>query len=117
MKNFLTIVAVFASGLSSLTAQPEASEGSRKAVKAQPYYSEPAISPDGAEIAFVSGGDIWTVSSKGGAARLLVAHPDYDSRPIYSPDGQYLAFNSTRSGNGDIYTLNLKCIISPSSTR
>lgn len=83
-------------------------DAQKKAVSPQPYYSDPALSPDGSEIAFVSGGDIWTVSSKGGAARLLVAHPDYDSRPLYSPNGQYLAFNSTRSGNGDIYTLNLK---------
>lgn len=31
------------------------------AEKARPAYSEPGVSPDGKEIAFVSGGDIWTV--------------------------------------------------------
>ena len=74
---------------------------------AKPAFSEPAISPDRREIAFVSGGDIWTVPSAGGEARLLVAHPAYDSRPLYSPDGTRLAFMSTRTGNGDIYVLTL----------
>jgi len=70
------------------------------------YFSDPALSPDASEIAFVSGGDIWTVPANGGEARLLISHPDYESRPVYSPDGKYLAFTSTRSGNGDIYVLN-----------
>ncbi|QIP11874.1 PDZ domain-containing protein [Spirosoma aureum] len=71
-------------------------------------FAEPSLSPDGAEIAFVSGGDIWTVPASGGEARLLVSHPDNESRPLYSPDGKYLAFASSRSGNGDIYLLALE---------
>ncbi|MBD2700963.1 PD40 domain-containing protein [Spirosoma sp. BT702] len=71
-------------------------------------FAEPALSPDGAEIAFVSGGDIWTVPAAGGEAHLLVAHADNETRPLYSPDGKYLAFASTRSGNGDIYLLTLE---------
>lgn len=70
-------------------------------------YADPGISPDGTELAFVSGGDIWTVAAGGGEARLLVSHPAYDARPIYSPDGKSLAFVSTRTGNGDIYVLSL----------
>ncbi|HUI43267.1 MAG TPA: S41 family peptidase [Terriglobia bacterium] len=73
----------------------------------RPYYSQPAISPDGAEIAFVSGGDIWTVPAGGGQARLLVSGPATESRPLYSPDGRMLAFISARTGNGDIYVLTL----------
>ena len=70
-------------------------------------FAEPTISPDGREIAFVSGGDIWTVPTAGGEARLLVAHADNESRPLYSPDGKFLAFGSTRSGNGDVYLLTI----------
>jgi len=70
--------------------------------------SEPAISPNGKEIAFVSGGDIWSVAASGGEAHLLVSDPATESRPLYSPDGKWLAFISTRTGSGDIYLLNLQ---------
>ena len=72
---------------------------------AQPSFAEPAQSPDGQEIAFVSGSDVWTVPAAGGHAQLLVSHPATESRPLYSPDGKYIAFMSSRSGNGDIYVL------------
>jgi tricorn protease len=74
---------------------------------ALPSLSDPAISPDGHEIAFVSGGDIWTVGAAGGEAHLLVTDPATESRPLYSPDGTKLAFVSTRTGSGDIYVLTL----------
>jgi Tol biopolymer transport system component/C-terminal processing protease CtpA/Prc len=73
----------------------------------RPYFTEPSLSPDRKEIAFVSGGDIWTVPATGGVASLLVSHAANEARPIYSPDGQQLAFISSRSGNGDIYLLTL----------
>ena len=72
------------------------------------YMTEPSLSPDRKEIAFVSGGDIWTVPSSGGSAQLLVSHQATESRPMYSPDGTRLAFVSNRTGNGDIYVLNLQ---------
>ena len=72
-----------------------------------PSMSDPAISPDGKEIAFASGGDIWTVAASGGEAHLLVTHPATESRPLYSPDGTRLAFVSTRTGAGNIYVLTL----------
>jgi tricorn protease len=78
-----------------------------KAQTVLPSLSDPAISPDGREIAFVSGGDIWTVAATGGEAHLLVTHPATESRPLYSPDGTKLAFVSTRTGAGNIYVLTL----------
>src|SRR5580658_693638 len=72
-----------------------------------PYLSEPTLCPTRPEIAFVSGGDIWVVSAKGGEAHLLVSDPAEESRPLYSPDGTKLAFVSTRTGGGDIYILTL----------
>lgn len=79
-----------------------------QATTATPTFAEPSISPDRSEIAFVSGGDIWTVPAQGGDARLLVAHAANDTRPVYSPDGAQLAFVSNRTGNGDIYVLDLR---------
>ncbi len=72
---------------------------------AAPAYSQPAVSPNGREIAFVSGGAIWTVPASGGEAHLLISDGATDSRPIYSPDGARLAFESTRSGSANIYVL------------
>ena len=42
-------------------------------VPAEPraYFTEPAIAPDRSEIAFASGGDLWTVPIAGGDARLV----------------------------------------------
>jgi Tol biopolymer transport system component/C-terminal processing protease CtpA/Prc len=72
-----------------------------------PSFAEPGISPDGATIAFVSGGDIWEVPARGGDARLLVSHAATESRPLFSPDGKRLAFTSSRTGGGDVYVLTL----------
>src|SRR5215217_7148694 len=77
------------------------------ATTALPSLAEPSLSPDGSEIAFASGGDIWTVAATGGAARLLVTDPATESRPLYSPDGSNLAFTSTRSGSNNIYVLTI----------
>src|SRR5260221_7581117 len=73
----------------------------------QAAFAEPGIAPDGSEIAFVSGGDIWTVPAAGGEARLLISNPANDTHPVYSPDKKQLAFVSTRTGGGDIYVLTL----------
>src|SRR4029450_12578245 len=79
----------------------------QRAIDSLAYFTEPSISPDRSEIAFVSGGDIWTVAASGGEARLLVSNPANESRPIFSPDGRKLAFISNRTGGGDIYVLTL----------
>ncbi|HEY7476426.1 MAG TPA: S41 family peptidase [Vicinamibacterales bacterium] len=76
-------------------------------VPPRPYFTEPSISPDRTEIAFASGGDIWTAPIGGGDARLLVSHVATESHPMYSPDGRTLALVSDRTGGGDIYLLTL----------
>ncbi len=79
--------------------------GAQAKASPRPSLSQPALSPDGKEIAFVSGGDLWTVAAGGGEAHLLISDPAEESRPLYSPDGTRLAFMSTRTGGGDIYVL------------
>jgi tricorn protease len=74
---------------------------------ARPYFYEPSVSPATNEVAFVSGGDIWTVPLTGGDARLLISNPANDTRPLFSPDGKQLAFMSNRTGNEDIFVLTI----------
>ncbi|MGI8468751.1 MAG: S41 family peptidase [Pyrinomonadaceae bacterium] len=95
-RKLFVVVIFFLSGIAAFAQQ------------SNPYMTEPAMSPDRKEIVFVSGGDIWSVPSAGGTASLLVSHPATESRPAFSPDGKRLAFVSNRTGNGDIYVLNLE---------
>ena len=81
--------------------------GPLAAQDAQPTLYQPGVSPDGAEIAFVNSGDIWTVPAAGGDARLLISHEADEGTPLYSPDGTRLAFVSNRAGDNDIYVLTL----------
>lgn len=91
----------------SAVALSAAIASSALAAQALPSFAEPALSPDGSEIAFASGGDLWTVPAAGGQARLLVTDEATESRPLYSPDGKSLAFVSTRSGMANLYVLTL----------
>jgi len=104
VKNPLVCVLVALLLLSGVRVAPAQTAPAAKA-EPRPYFYEPSISPDRKEIAFVSGGDIWTAPAEGGEARLLVSHPATELKPLYSPDGRRLAFVSTRTGNGDIYVL------------
>lgn len=97
LKALLGAVSALALGVSSAA----------MAAQAVPSFAEPALSPDGSEIAFASGGDLWTAPAAGGQARLLVTDEATESRPLYSPDGKSLAFVSTRSGVANIYVLTL----------
>jgi tricorn protease len=83
----------------------DAQSSRRPTAAPRPAFAEPGISPNGDEIAFVHGSDIWVVPARGGEARLLIAHPANESRPIYSPDGTRLAFISNRAGSPDIWIM------------
>jgi Tol biopolymer transport system component/C-terminal processing protease CtpA/Prc len=88
---------------------PASLAGGARAADAPPAasFAEPAISPDHAEIAFVSGGDVWSVPAGGGTARLLTDTGGTAKRPLFSPDGTELAFASSRPGAAGIYVLAL----------
>jgi Tol biopolymer transport system component/C-terminal processing protease CtpA/Prc len=95
------LVACFVSGLPVTTSAADVVPAAAHA------FAEPSLSPDHGEIAFVSGGDIWSVPSGGGTARLLAAVGGAAKRPLFSPDGKRLAFVSTQIGSGGIYVLTL----------
>jgi tricorn protease len=67
--------------------------------------NNPALSPDGAVLAFDWNGDIWTVASAGGVARPLTRHPARDRQPRFSADGKEIAFISDRSGSAQVHVV------------
>lgn len=74
------------------------------------WCDDPAWSPDGSSIAFsyspASGNyDIWTVPAGGGSVTQLTTEPSGDHEPSWRPDGERISFRSYRSGNRDIWTI------------
>lgn len=67
-----------------------------------------ALSPDGATLAFSWRGDVWLVSTEGGAARRLTFHPADDTRPRFSRDGKKIAFVSDRDARNQVYVMPLE---------
>lgn len=65
----------------------------------------PAISPDGAQIAFAYQGQIWISPTQGGEAVPLTSGPYRSTHPVWSPDGAQIAFASDRHGNPDIFVM------------
>lgn len=68
----------------------------------------PAISPDGATVAFTYKGDIYSVPADGGTAKQLTFHKAHDKNVMWSKDGKTLAFASNRFGNFDVYGMDAK---------
>ena len=74
-------------------------------------YRYADLSPDGSLLAVVwcegRDCDLWVMSSTGGNRVQITSHPSYDDGPAWSPDGTRMAFVSTRSGNFDIWTVEI----------
>jgi len=57
-----------------------------------PTDTEPNFSPDGRTVAFVRGGDIFSIRPDGSGQRQLTNGPEVDSLPKIAPSGRYLVF-------------------------
>ena len=79
--------------------------GTPKRITLSNGSSDPAYSPDGSKIAFVSGGglgyDIFVMNSDGTGRKQLTNTGSADLQPAWSPDGRKIAFvSNTFSLNG-----------------
>jgi Tol biopolymer transport system component len=84
--------------------------GTRKLTHNARQNAEPAWSPDGRRIAFVSRRDgnaeIYVMNADGSGKRNLTRNPAKDVRPSWSPDGQKIAFVSDRDGRLEAHVMN-----------
>jgi Tol biopolymer transport system component len=72
-------------------------------------YSRPRWSPDGRQIAFLRGGQLWTMKADGTAKRRLTTRAA--SGPSWSPDGRFLAFASLScSGGPGVYRISATAV-------
>lgn len=82
--------------------EPRPGTAEKYLTKAREGSFEPAVSPDGTEIAFVSSreGDpeIYVMRADGTKVRRITAFYQEDREPKWSPDGKWLSFVSNREG-------------------
>jgi len=65
---------------------------------------DPAVSPDGAKVAFTRGLDIWVMNADGSGQAAITGVEGPDSAPAWSPDGTRLVFVSNRNVPGGATT-------------
>src|SRR5437016_3659825 len=74
--------------------------------------NDPAFSPDGSRIAFVTQRDgnpeIYVMNADGTGVTRVTNDPQGDGRPAFAPDGQSIVFHSSRpAGKQEIWAVNL----------
>ncbi len=87
-----------------------AKEGHLNQLTEDPTDSEPDFSADGRKIAFVRGGDVWSMRADGTGQHKLTSGAEVDSRPQFSPDGHYIVFERRNAAEGslrDLYRVDL----------
>jgi dipeptidyl aminopeptidase/acylaminoacyl peptidase len=76
---------------------------------------EPAVSPDGKQLAFAVRDtdvdanrgrlDIWLAASDGSSVKQLTTHVENDQDPQWSADGAWIYFRSSRSGSSQVWRI------------
>jgi len=63
-------------------------------------------SPDGTEVAFARGGDLWTANGDGSGIRRILATPKVvESEPAWSPSGALIAYTASVDGRRQVRIL------------
>jgi dipeptidyl aminopeptidase/acylaminoacyl peptidase len=105
-----------------LAAVPALAADKRRAMKLEDLYalkrvSDPAISPDGSQVAYTlttvdlesnsTTSSIWLADTEGKTPPRQLTTNKKDRHPRWSPDGKHIAFESSRSGSPQIWVIAL----------
>ncbi len=86
-----------------------ADSGERRRLTTGGGDGQPAWSPNGQQLAFISKDDgnfeLYRINRDGSAKTRLTNVPQSDGLPVWSPDGGWIAFRSDRSGKWAIYAM------------
>ena len=86
-----------------------ADSGERRRLTTGGGDGQPAWSPDGKWLAYISKDDgnfeIYKVARDGSGKARLTNSPQSDGLPVWSPDGKWIAFRSDRDGKWAIYVM------------
>jgi Tol biopolymer transport system component len=75
-----------------------------------PTDTEPAFSADGRTIAFVRGGDLFSIRPDGSGQRQLTSGAELDSTPLVSPDGKRVVFERRTSAGAAADLLSVRVL-------
>jgi len=67
--------------------------------------TQPRFSPDGMQIVFIRGGEIWTMNADGSDQTQLTQASEPDFAPVWSPNGRMIAF--LRGTPPQLYVMNV----------
>jgi eukaryotic-like serine/threonine-protein kinase len=81
----------------------------RQFTSAPEWDADPAISPDGTLVAYVSNSsgepEIWVVDPDGGEPLRLTHEPAENRKPAWFPDGRSIAYGATRNGSASVWRI------------
>ena len=106
-----TTAAVILAGFAWTQREPTPAFGGvpRQLTSSAGWESEPAISPDGGLVAYVSDEgdtvDLWVVDTRGGDPVRLTHDVARERHPAWFPDGSSLVFVSSRGGRSGLWKL------------
>jgi hypothetical protein len=87
----------------------QADSGERRRLTGGGGDGQPAWSPDGQTIAYISKDDgnfeLYKINRDGSGKTRLTTTPQSDGLPVWSPDGKWIAFRSDRDGKWAIYVM------------
>lgn len=104
----VALLAALSSNVKTLYSQETSPSQKNSNLQGLYFASAPSLTPDGSEIYFSYGGDIFRVATKGGLALKVISMGGVESDPKVSPDGKLLAFSSNEQGNKNVYVVPLK---------